>query len=131
VVRNPENQVIQKGVEGGPGRVKLEQGLDLRRKGESAAFMEIIKRLDTEGVPGAEKQTFGLVQEREGPHAGEAIQARLSPLGPGVEDYLRIRGRLKAVSQALEFLPDFQVVVDLSIVRDDKVAEAHGLPARC
>ena len=85
--------------------------------------------LHTEAVPRSEQHAAAPVVDHEGPHAVEPAQAFRAPLSVGREQDFGVAGGAEAVAGGPQLLPQLDVVVDLAVEDDDKLAilRAHRL----
>src|SRR5574341_742739 len=109
----------------------LQQGLDLRGKGEPVMVNAVVEGLDPDAVADQPELPFFGVPEADGEHAAEFVQAVDAPLLEGMDDDLGVRVvRLPSVPADLDqFSPDLSVVVDLAVEHDldAVVLVGHGL----
>jgi len=110
---------------GEPGQA--EKLLDLGREGDAVRGGDGIERLDAEAVARRKQARLPRVPDQEGPHAPEAAQAILAPLGVGREQHLAVGAAAEGVAACLHLLPQLEVIVDLAV--EDEVEAAARIPA--
>ncbi len=116
-------------VRGRPHSRVREQRLDLRREQQPLGGRVEIQRLHPEVVPREQHLAVPPVVEHEGEHAVEPGDALGTVLLVQPEDDLRIRRRLEGVPARAEFVPQFDVVVDLAVEDDHRTLGGHRLVA--
>ena len=109
-------------------RLRIEPAIELRaaqqrfqfRSEEQPAVREktVIERLFAEPVARQEQRLTPLVRQGEGEHPIEAIEARLAPLLPSVNDDLRVAASAKDMSQRRQFGHQLREIVDLAVEDD-------------
>ena len=102
-----------------------------RREHKGLVVEQIEKRLDAEAVAGGEESAALNVEDREAPHAVEALEAGLAPLGIACEQHLGVGLGMKSMTAALQLASKVAVVVDLAVIDDPQsaVGGAHRLVA--
>ena len=109
----------------------LQDALDLGAVDEVSFDFCIIKRLDPEHIPRAEKFFFAGVPDHEGEHAPKPVQDPGAVLCIAVQQHLRVGICQEGVSLDLQILAKLTVIVDLTVKGDDpaSVRCRHGLIA--
>ncbi len=116
-------QVVEQSGDFSLGGYPLDQGPDLRRQPQAIAIDRIVQGLHPKGVARGEQLPPPDVQHDEGVHAIQPVQRRLAPgLPRGQQDLGVGVGEEPTAVTPPEFLPQFDVVVDLAVVRHRKPA---------
>jgi hypothetical protein len=114
--------VVQRdGVQRGVDPAAREQPRQGGAEAQRAADLGEVQRLDAEAVAGEDEPAGPPLDEGEGEHAQEAVDAAVAPLGVGLRDDLRVARGEEAVAEALELRAQLVVVVDAA-VEDDGAA---------
>ena len=101
---------------------KARELLDLGRdRNQSVGRAPQVQRLDPEAIASRERPPGDAVDEHEGEHAVEALEASLAPFPVSVQDDLGVAARHERISQRFELRAKLDVIVDLAVV-DDPVA---------
>jgi hypothetical protein len=95
-----------------------QQGLDLRGEMQCPPHLGVVEGFDSEPVPGEQDRAAWMVEDRECPHADEPLEARGAPLLVGLEHHLGVPLGSEGVPEADQLLPQLDIVVDLTVVRD-------------
>ena len=98
---------------------KRPQRLQLRTERKRAVVPRVVQGLDSEMIAREKELAPVAIPEREGEHAGEAIEQRAPPRLPAVDQDLTIAVRCENVPGLLELAPQGPEVVDLAV-------EHHG-----
>lgn len=104
-------------------------GLEFRGEYKSDTVEEVIQRLDAEAVARQKERAVLPVVNAEGPHAVELLDTGRSPKMVAVQHDFGVCAGLKPVPVCFEFTTKRPEVVNLAIVGDDQVLEAHRLAA--
>ena len=95
-----------------------EKRLHLRCKGESSVReLGVVKRLHAKTVPGEKQALFLSVPDGERPHSVKAVHAFFLPLAVRRHDHFRVAVSAERVSLVLQFLPDLDKIVYLTVKR--------------
>src|SRR5581483_9312229 len=108
-------------------RAVLSERPRLAREREPVGVDAVVERLDAEAVARAEERTTVGVPDYERPHAVEAVDAPLAPFAIRGEDHLAVRARREGVAFREQLFAQLQVVVDLAVVQELKLAVLHRL----
>src|ERR1700722_11608884 len=109
----------------------LEQGFDLRGKGDSSVMNAVVERLDADPVSDEPEPARLCIPQSDGKHAAEFLETSDAPLLKSMQNHfgVRVMGFPAANAEHFELAPDLGMVVDFA-VEDDlqrSVAIAHGL----
>ena len=88
------------------------------------------QRLDAERVPAKDQPAGPLVQQREGEHAAQPVEAGRAPPAPGLEQDLGVGGGPEPDPGGRQLSPQRLIVVDLAIVADDQPVLLERLVGR-
>ena len=105
-----------------------------RGKAQAPRHFSVIKRLDPETVAHQRHGPAFPVMHGKGEHADQPIDRGRTPLRPGPQDDLGVRGGTEAVAQFLQFPPQLRIVVDAAVKhqRQPKLLDHEGLgPGLC
>ena len=121
-------------VQPGGKAVKRQKRFHLRSKDEPGVVSAEVKRLNAEAVARQEQSPFDPVPNGEGPHAIEAQQTILAPLGVGGDHDLGVGLAAEAMAQPLQLPAQLQEIVYLAVVGDPVAltvvpAIRHGVSA--
>ncbi len=125
-IRDESVRVIFPQVRGGS-----EYCLDLGSKQKTIRAGPIVKGLDADPVPGEQESLLLEVQEGEGEHPVQLLDAGGAAFFVQVDDDFGIGVRLELVAFLLKLSPQFAEVIDLAVEHnpDGAVLVAHRLPA--
>src|SRR5438445_12566517 len=91
----------------------------------------VVERLNSEPVANQNQAPFALLPDGCGKHAPQLLEACYVPFDKGAQNNFRVAMRFEFVTERLEFLAQFGVIVDLAIECDGRVSAigVHGLIA--
>ena len=106
---------VEPTIDGGGAQDRLQlRGEDQPAIGEKA----VVERLFAEAVAREEQRLAPLVEERKGEHPVEALETRLAPLLPGMNDDLGIAARSKHMAERGEFGHQRLEIINLAVEHD-------------
>src|SRR5262249_27899474 len=86
---------------------------------QPAVRVMVVEGLLAGAVAGEEQLLTATIEDREGEHPVQAVEARRAPLLVRVDDHLGVRAGAEVVAAVLELVAELDVVVDLA-VRDHR-----------
>ena len=103
--------------------------LDLGPVDKTALDLRVIKWLDSEHIAGGKEFFCPCVPDDKGEHTSQPVQNLCSVLAVAVKEHLCVRIGPELVSLNLQDFPQFPVIINLSVKRDDQssVLCLHGL----
>ena len=108
-----------------------EEGFGFGGEVEGVVEDGVDEGFDAEAVAGEDEFLVGFVPKGEGPHAVEAWEAGLAPLGVGVKDDFGVGAGVEGVTEGGELVAEFEVVVDFAVEGEVEGVGSgvHGLMA--
>src|SRR6266550_1095378 len=107
-------------------QARRQDGLDLRREQPAVLGAMHEEGLHPEPVPRPKEHATAPVVNDERPHAVQPGEAFRAPMAVGGEQDLSVAGRAEAVAGGAELVAQLDIVVDLAVEDDDKLAILRG-----
>ena len=103
----------------------LQNALDLRPVDKVSVDFRVVKRFDPEHIPRSKQLLLLRIPDDKGKHSAQPVQHPGSVFAVSLKEHLRVRIGSESVSLDLQDLPEFPIIVYLSVKRD------HQFPVLC